>query len=82
MKANTWTWAALLVLSVLGFLVSETAPGMTAAAFILGTAGVKSGLVGWRFMELRSAHLVWKLALFALLAAVLGLVFLLMRLQQ
>ena len=80
MKADTWTWAALLLLTVLGFSVREGAHGTTAAAFILGAAGLKSGLVGWRFMELRSAHLVWKLALFTLFAAVLGLVFLLVRL--
>ncbi len=80
MKANTWTWAALLLLTVLGFSVSEAAHGTSAAAFILGAASVKSGLVGWRFMELRSAHLVWRLALFTLFAGVLGLVFLLSRL--
>jgi hypothetical protein len=80
MKANTWTWAALLLLTVSGFSASETAHGTTAAAFILGAAGLKSGLVGWRFMELRSAHVVWKLALFALLSGVLALVLLLVRL--
>lgn len=80
MKAHTWTWAALLLLTVLGFFVSETGHGATAAAFILGAAGVKSGLVGWQFMEMRSAHLVWRLALFSLLTGILGLVFLLGRL--
>jgi len=77
MKANAWAWAAQLLLTVSGFSVSESAHGTTAAAFILGAAGLKSGLVGWQFMELRCAHLVWKLALFALLSGVLALIFLL-----
>lgn len=77
MKANTWTWAALLLLSVSNFSASEAAHGNVAAALILSTAGLKAGLVGWQFMELRSAHVVWRLALFGLLAIVLGLVYLL-----
>jgi ABC-type Co2+ transport system permease subunit len=75
MRANTCIWAVLLVLSVLSFSMS----GATAAALILSTAGVKSALVGWQFMELRRAHVVWRLGLFALLAGVLGLVWLLAR---
>lgn len=77
MKANTWIWAALLLLSVLGFSVSETTQGTTAAAFILGTAGLKSILVGWRFMELYAAHVIWKLAFSVLVSGLLALVFLL-----
>ena len=79
MKANTWIWTALLLLSASSFSVSESADKNMAATLILGAAGLKSGLVGWQFMELRSAHLVWKLAFFALLAGVLGLVYLLVR---
>lgn len=78
MKANTWIWAALLMLSVVSFSISETAHDQAAAAFILAAAGLKSALVGWQFMELRTAHLVWRLALFALLAGLLGLVYLLL----
>jgi hypothetical protein len=75
MKVNTCIWAVLLALSVLSFSLS----GPTAAALILSAAGVKSALVGWQFMELRTAHFVWRLGLFALLAGMLGLVWLLVR---
>lgn len=80
MKATTCTWAALLLLSALSYSISETAHGRMSTALILGAAGLKSGLVGWEFMELRTAHLVWRLALFAMLAGVLSLVYLLVRL--
>lgn len=75
MRANTCIWAVLLALSVLSFSLS----GPTAAALILSAAGVKSALVGWQFMELRTAHVVWRLGLLTLLAGVLGLVWLLAR---
>lgn len=79
MKSNTWIWIALMLLSASSFSVSGTARGITAALIILGAAGVKAGLVGWQFMELRSAHLAWKLAFPILLVGTLGLICLLSR---
>lgn len=40
----------------------------SATGFILVAAGVKAGLIAWPFMDLRSAHPVWKLDFFALLS--------------
>ena len=77
MNTNTWIWAALLLLSASSFSVSGTTQGAVATATILGAAGVKAALVGWQFMELRSAHLAWKLALPVLLVGTLGLICLL-----
>ena len=73
MKTNTWVWVALLLLSAFSFSIG----GRTAIGLVLVAAGLKSALVGRQFMELRSAHLVWTLELFALLTFVLGLVYLL-----
>ena len=70
MKANTWTWLGLLALSVLSFLID----GKTATGLILIAAGVKTTLVGWQFMDLRSAHPIWKLGFLALVLGELGLV--------
>jgi hypothetical protein len=74
MKLNTGIWIALLLLSTLSFSASETIRAGTLTIFILAAAGVKAALVGWQFMELRSAHLMWRVATFTLLAGVLGLV--------
>lgn len=79
MKPITWIWIALMLLSASSFSVSESARGATASVIILSVAGVKAGLVGWQFMELRTAHLAWKLAFAILLAGTLGLICLLSR---
>lgn len=74
MKATTWSWAGLLVLTACSFAVSESAPARSAASFILSMAGLKATLVAWQFMELRCAHRAWQVAFFGLLGGVLGLV--------
>ena len=73
MKTNTSVWIALLVLSVSSFSIGGVAGKGTAAAFLLAAAGVKAGMVGWQFMDLRSAHRAWPAAMFALLLGMLGL---------
>ena len=79
MKTNTWIWIALVLLSASSFWLSGTPQGATVAITILGAAGVKATLVGWQFMELRSAHLAWKLGFPLLLVGTLGLICLLSR---
>ena len=73
MNLNTAVWIILVLLSA----VSYSLGGGGAMAFILAAAGIKAGLVGWQFMELRTAHPVWNAGLLSILAAVLGLVYLL-----
>lgn len=79
MNENARVWLALMALSLSSFSISETAQGKAVAGIVLGTAGLKAGLLAWRFMELRLAHSVWKFALFALLAGFLSLVYLLLQ---
>ena len=73
MKANTMTWAILVLLSAVSFSIA----GASASAPILAAAGVKAAFVGWQFMELRTAHRAWAAALLTFLAALLGLIHLL-----
>ena len=70
MKAGTLTWIVLMLLTVTSFVIG----GGATAWFVITAAGVKAALVGWQFMELRYAHPIWAIALFALLAAILGVV--------
>lgn len=77
MKTNTCFWIALIALSALSFSISGTGVRSTTAALILAAAGLKSAAVGWQFMELRSAHPVWRVGLFALLTVGLSVIFLL-----
>jgi hypothetical protein len=79
MKANTCIWIALMLLSVSSFSVSENARSTAGALIILAVAGVKAGMVAWQFMELRAAHLAWKIAFPLLFAGTLGLIALLNR---
>ena len=79
MKTNSWIWIALILLSASSFSVSGK--GTMATVIILGAAGVKAGLVGWRFMELRTAHVAWKLAFPILLFGTVGLLCLLSRIS-
>jgi hypothetical protein len=73
-RANTFIWAALMLLTGLSFALGET---VTASRFILLVAGVKFALVAWQFMDLRHAALRWSAGLTVLLALILGLAMLL-----
>ena len=73
MKANTVTWFALVALSALSFSVG----GRSLPALVLTAAGLKSALLGWRFMELHTAAPVWKAAFLSLLVVLLTLIYLL-----
>lgn len=66
MKSNLLTWIALLLLCAVSLLARG------AVGLILGAAGLKCGTLGWRYMELRSAHWFWRLALLGLVALVLA----------
>lgn len=74
MRAHALTWGALLLLTLTSFLTGHSLPARHAAAVILGLAGLKGAALGWQFMELRTAHWAWRLALFTLLAAILATV--------
>lgn len=73
MKTNTIVWMILVLLTVTGVIVSDAVHGPGAAGTILVAALGKTILVGWRFMELHTAHLLWKSAFLLLMAGLLGL---------
>ncbi|MBK7395186.1 MAG: cytochrome C oxidase subunit IV family protein [Myxococcales bacterium] len=66
---NTLVWAALLGLTMVGFVVSDARAALVP---ILVVAGVKCGLVGLQFMGLRAAHPAVRAGFLALFC---GLVF-------
>lgn len=72
MKTNLLTWIALVLLTTVSFLASETVHGHGAAVVILGTAAVKCAALGWQFMELRAAHWFWRAGMLAIVAGLLG----------
>lgn|GEM_PF-720345 len=70
-RASTLTWLALVTLTLTSFALSETSGARAAVLPILLAAMVKASLVAFQFMELRSAHPVWKAAFPGLLALII-----------
>ncbi len=74
---NTTAWIALTLLSLASFSLAARNGGFHGAHWILLLALAKALLVGFRFMELRTAHPAWKCAfvgmLLVLTALLLGL---------
>lgn len=67
-RASTVTWLALVALTLTSFTLSETSGVRAAVLPILIAALAKASLVGFQFMELRAAHVAWKVAFGGLLA--------------
>jgi hypothetical protein len=70
-KTNTWTWVALLALTLTSFTARGTVPSQAATTIVLAAAGVKCSALGWNFMDLRSASWFWRAALLILIATLL-----------
>ena len=69
MNTNGLTWLLLVALSAGSFRAAESGTSASAGRvvlFLVLAAALKSLLVGWQFMELRTAHPLWR-AGFALL---------------
>ena len=64
-------WLTLLALSALSFATRLPTPRATAAA-ILTLALLKSLLLLWHFMDLRHAHVLWKVTMTLLLLLMIG----------
>ncbi len=69
MNGNTRVWITLVALSVTGLAAREALQLGALTATVLGAAAAKCTLVGWQFMELRAAHIAWRIATLALVAA-------------
>ena len=59
---NFVTWIVLVLLTLVSFLSSESSLGNYAVIALLAIMIIKCVLVGIQFMELRKAHIAWKLA--------------------
>lgn len=64
-------WLTLLALSAVSFATRLPTPRATAAA-ILTLALLKSLLLLWHFMDLRHAHVLWKVTMTLLLLLMIG----------
>lgn len=75
MKRNVYCWILLIALTVTGTAASDGGSGDWPNLVILLAAYLKCLAVGWRFMELHSAHVAWKCGFIALTTAMIGLFF-------
>ena len=77
MKTNALCWLTLILLTITGVMISEGESGLNSTLIILSAALIKSGLVGWRFMELHTAHVIWKTAFLFMMSGLFGLLYVL-----
>lgn len=73
MRTHAVVWTALMLLTLVAFGAGESVLGGVAFTALLLVAAVKSLLVGWHYMELRSAHPAWRLVFSLYLAGFLAL---------
>ena len=66
MKANGICWVFLILLTLAGVMISNVDQSSKTGVLIMSAALIKSTLVGWRFMELHSAHALWKVGFVAM----------------
>ena len=60
-KSNIITWILLIVLTVAAYMFSEgNLSGNTLVLFIMGITIIKFSSIGLQFVELKHAHIVWK----------------------
>lgn len=62
MRANAFVWLILVGLTLVAFGLGDWTGWRHGPFLILALAGIKGGLLGWRYMELRVAHLAWRVA--------------------
>ena len=75
MKTNTVCWIFLILLTLAGVMISDVDQSAKAGALIMSAALIKSTLVGWRFMELHSAHALWRASFVAMVGGIVGLLY-------
>jgi hypothetical protein len=61
-KKLSLTWISLIGLTVISALIANTSPSY-AAFLIIALAGAKFLGIAFQFMELKKAHLFWKIVL-------------------
>ena len=71
-------WILLIGLTLFGFFSSESNLGSgTLVLFLVSATAFKFLGVGFQFLELKRAHLFWKIGFIFLLSLYLGIVFVL-----
>jgi len=78
-KINTISWFLLVLLTLSGYLVSEQSVsiGLLPLLLILGATAIKYFTVGFQFLDLKHAHVAWKIIFIALVSLFLLLIFIL-----
>ena len=76
-RLNTITWIALTLLTVSGFLISDYSSsfGILSILLILGFTLAKYLAVGFQFLELKHAHLAWRIIFSVVVLAFLLVIF-------
>lgn len=67
MNTNIITWIFLIALSLISYFSSASDLGRASVFALMAVAILKCLLVGFQYMELRHAHLAWKLAFVSLI---------------
>lgn len=62
MNSRRITWVILIVLTWFSYLSAQSSIGKSSIIALLILVVAKCILVGFQFMELRKAHLFWKIA--------------------
>lgn len=80
LRPHAFVWSALVTLTLFSFVVGEGLGIRALPGAILLVAAGKGLLLAWRFMELRTAHAVWRMTFVgAWLLLIGGLLLLLVR---
>lgn len=75
MKSNTDCWIFLILLTLVGVMISDVDQSSKTGVLIMSAALIKSALVGWRFMELHSAHRLWRTGFLAVIGGIVVLLY-------
>jgi len=74
-KSISNTLIALIILTIITALVSNFVELKTGVFFILGLSVIKFLFVSFQFMELKKAHIFWKVLILLFLTAFIAVVF-------
>jgi len=72
-KTTVYTLIALILLTISTALISGMPTLKIGALLILGLSGIKFLLVAFNFLELKKAHVFWKIALVSFLILFVGI---------
>ena len=62
MNKSIITWILLLAFTLASYIFAESSIGRFSILALMGIALAKCSIVGFQFMELHKAHIVWRIA--------------------